>query len=476
MRVLLIGTYELGRQSFGLASAAAWLCREGAEVAQLDLHVGSMDDEAVMAADLVAYYIPMHTATRLAVVAARRARELNPSAYLCFFGLYAPMNESLLRSIGGSTILGGEFEEGLAALYRQLSDAGPKPVVDPSAAGSVEGSAELPQGNLGTSLGRQTFIVPDRRGMAALDRYAKVRLAPGDLRTAGYTEASRGCKHLCRHCPIVPVYRGRLRLVQQDVVIADVAAQVAAGARHITFGDPDFLNAPSHAKGIVGRLHEQFPHVTYDITVKVEHLLKHSGMLPWLRDTGCLFVTSAVESADDRVLRIFDKGHTVGDFIRVVASFREAGMVLNPTFVSFTPWTSIPGYVAMLALIAELGLVEHVAPIQYAIRLLVPQGSRLLDLPEVRKVVGHFDEAGLCHRWSHPDASVDRLHHDVVEIVAGWTTRGGSRPQVFESIWRLANDSLDHREETLQKAMGWSRSRCVQEPCTIPYMTEPWYC
>jgi hypothetical protein len=39
-------------------------------------------------------------------------------------------------------------------------------------------------------------------GLPALRQYAQVVL-PGDgFLVAGYTEASRGCKHLCRHCPL----------------------------------------------------------------------------------------------------------------------------------------------------------------------------------------------------------------------------------------------------------------------------------
>ena len=141
----------------------------------------------------------------------------------------------------------------------------------------------------------------------------------------GYTEASRGCRHLCRHCPVVPIYNGQFRVVQPDVVLADIDAQVAAGARHITFGDPDFFNGPTHAMRIVEALHAAHPDVTYDVTIKVEHLLQHRDLLPRLADTGCAFVTSAVESIDDRVLRLLDKGHTRAGLLRGGATLcREA--------------------------------------------------------------------------------------------------------------------------------------------------------
>ncbi len=305
LHILLISTYELGRQPFGLASPAAWLRNAGAEVTCLDLARQPLDEDALRTADAVAFYLPMHTATRLAIPVIRRTREINPSAHLCAYGLYAPVNAGLLRKLGVRTIAGGEFEESLLTLVRP-------------------GSAPL------ISLARQQFVVPDRSGLPPLTQYAQLVLPGGARRTVGYTEASRGCKHLCRHCPVVPVYQGQFRVVQREIVLEDIRRQVAAGAQHITFGDPDFFNGIGHATEIVQALHREFPEVTYDATIKVEHLLQHRGCLPLLRETGCAFVVSAVESVDDYVLRhIFDKGHTRADFVRVAQMFRDAGLVLR---------------------------------------------------------------------------------------------------------------------------------------------------
>ncbi|MCB0079236.1 MAG: radical SAM protein, partial [Anaerolineales bacterium] len=171
-----------------------------------------------------------------------------------------------------------------------------------------------------------------------------MHLGNGTTRITGYVEATRGCKHTCRHCPIVPVYNGRFRVVQKEVVLADIRQQVEMGAQHITFGDPDFLNGPGHVLPIVNALHREFPKVTYDVTIKIEHLLKYQKHLPRLRDTGCLLVTSAVEAVDDRILSIFDKGHTRSDFIRAVRLLDEVGLALNPTFVAFNPWITLEGY------------------------------------------------------------------------------------------------------------------------------------
>jgi radical SAM superfamily enzyme YgiQ (UPF0313 family) len=450
MNVLLISTYELGRQPFGLAEPAAWLERAGAEVACLDLSRDELGEGAVRRADLVAFYIPMHTATRLAVAALPMIRRLNPRAKLAFYGLYAPVNESYLRSLGAEIIVGGEFEEGLVEALRRL--------IAPS-----ESAPDIPV----VSLARQRFLVPKRSGLPSPARYAKLRLPNGEKKIVGSTEASRGCKHFCRHCPIVPVYNGIFRIIPRDVVLEDIRQQVEAGVEHITFGDPDFLNGPRHALDIVKALHQEFPWLTYDATIKIEHLLKHSNCLATLRDTGCLFVTSAVESVDDRVLVRLNKGHTVADFVAVVELFREAGLCLSPTFVPFTPWTTLEDYLRLLERISELGLVDHVAPVQLGIRLLIPAGSRLLELREVRDMTGPFDEPALVYPWASPDPEVDELCRVLQGAIHGAEKAGGTRREIFTRVWELAHRAAGQPAPQLPK---------LRARATIPYLTEPWYC
>lgn len=437
MQVVLISTYELGRQPYGLASPAAWLRAAGIQVTCLDLAVAGMPEAAMRAADLVALYLPMHTATRLTIELLPRIRALNPRAHLLAYGLYAPLNEALLREQGVQSILGGEFEQDLVRICAELAGA----------------SAEAPEIR---PLGRPT---PDRSGLPPLAAYAQLRTTEGD-RVVGYTEATRGCKHLCRHCPVVPVYQGRFRAVPRDLVLADIRQQVASGAQHITFGDPDFLNGPGHAIPIVTALHQEFPGLTYDVTVKVEHLLKHADLLPTLRDTGCAVVTSAVESFDDAVLARFEKHHTRADIIKTVALMRAHGLPLNPTFVTFTPWTSRESYRDLLQQIVDLDLIDHVAPVQYAIRLLIPAGSRLLELPEVQRLVGPFDQRALCHPWQHPDPAMDELFQQVRRVAQ----RSMPRRTIFAEIWRLAHERPAPEQIHL----------LADRP--IPYLTEPWYC
>src|SRR3982074_1184350 len=121
MKIVLISTYELGRQPFGLVSPAAWLRGRGHAVACFDLTRQGLDGGAVRAAELIAIYLPMHTATRLAAKLIPSLREQNPEAHLCCYGLYAPMNAAYLRGLGVGMILGGEFEAGLVGLAERIS-------------------------------------------------------------------------------------------------------------------------------------------------------------------------------------------------------------------------------------------------------------------------------------------------------------------------------------------------------------------
>ena len=450
-RALLLSTYELGRQPFALASPAAWLRRAGWDVDCVDLSKDKLRESAVASADFIAVHLAMHMATRMAGPVIARARQLNTAVRICAYGLYAPLNEAWLRSLGVTDVLGGEFEEDLVAL----------------AGARGAGLQTCPPAGLktrATPVPRLQFIVPDRAGLPPLARYARLLMPDGAEKIVGSTEASRGCKHLCRHCPVVPVYQGQFRVVQPEVVLADVDAQVGAGAQHITFGDPDFFNGPTHAMRIVEAMHAAHPAVTYDVTIKIEHLLNHRDLLPALAATGCSFVTSAVEAVDDRMLARLEKGHTRADFVEAVALCRAAGVTLSPTFVAFHPWLSLEDYCTLLDTVEELDLVDHVAPIQLAIRLLIPNGSRLLELQDVQERLEGFDPVTLTYRWVHPDPRVEALQSEVMRLVGIRLT--ANRRDVFDEISTLAHARAGMPRPAFARA-GAAR---------VPYLSEPWYC
>ncbi len=436
MKVVLLSTYDLGHQPFGLASPRAWLRRDGHSVTCADLAVERLSEAMIRDADVVAFHLPMHTATRMALPLIGRVKKWNPAARIACYGVYAPLQEELLRSLGVEAILGGEFEK---ALCDFVSGAATERI----------------------SLDRLKFLTPDRTGLPDLTRYSKLRQADG-ARLVAYTEASRGCKHLCRHCPIVPVYNGQFRIVQRETVLADIRAQVAGGATHVTFGDPDFFNGPKHAIDLIRAMHGEFPEVTYDAIIKIEHLLKHRDLLDTLRETGCVLITSAVESLDDVVLEKLRKNHTRADFLEAVDLTRRTGLALQPTFIAFTPWTTLESYRDLLRVLKDLDLVDNVAPVQLALRLLITPGSRLLELDEIRNLVGPLDPVSLVYPWVHEDPKVDDLSRFVFHIAHAHAKRG--RREQFLEIWRAAqNEPLEENFTLLPRA-------------AIPYLDEPWYC
>jgi len=455
VKIVLISTYELGRQPFGLASPAAWLRKRGHAVTCMDLSREALSEEAVRQAGLIACYVPMHTATRLTVELLEAVRKINPTAHLCAYGLYASLSAEILRAHGIGSLLGGEFEQALVDLAEHLSGLSATPHTHPL--------------DSNVSLNRLRFQVPDRAGLPSLREYAHLILPSGEHRVVGYTEASRGCKHLCRHCPVVPVYGGVFRIVEREVVLADIRQQVASGAQHITFGDPDFFNGVGHAMPLVEALHREFPALTYDATIKVEHLLQNAELLATLRVTGCLFITTAVESLDDAVLLKLEKGHTRADFFRAVELCRRAGIVLQPTFIPFTPWTTFEQLLDLFQEIQRLDMVEAVGPIQLAIRLLIPAESRLLELPEIQRIVGAFDTKALVYPWKSENSALDRLCEELQDIVAAGEKLRRGRSATFEKMWQAVGGAADRDFEMAGQHALPSRA-------TVPYLNEPWYC
>lgn len=422
----------------GLAWPKAFLERAGHAPETLDLAVDPFDEAKVRRADVVLIAVPMHTALRLGVRAAARIRQINPVCRIVFHGLYALLNADYLRQQGADAVVGGEVEAELVAL--------------------VEGKATR---GAGPALTRLDFPFPSRTGLPPLTRY--VSLAHGTrLVPAGYVEASRGCLHECLHCPIPAVYGGRFFAVPREVVLGDIRRLVADGAGHITFGDPDFLNGPTHAVRLVRALHEEFPGLTYDFTAKVEHLLAHAALIPEFAATGCLFVVSAVESLSDVVLGHLEKGHSRADVVRVLAVVREVGIGFRPSLLPFTPWSTLDDYLDLLDFVEREDLIDSVDAVQLTIRLLVPPGSLLLSRPAIQPFLGGLDADRFTYRWTHADPRMDGLQRAVSALVEG----GGS----FAEIRALAE-----RAAGLPRQTAGVRRPAPERP--IPArLTEPWFC
>jgi radical SAM superfamily enzyme YgiQ (UPF0313 family) len=457
--VLLIACYELGHQPLGLASPLGFLEQAGYAPAALDIAIERLDEAKVAQAHFIGIAVPMHTALRIGVRAIERIRALNPNCHICCYGLYATLNAEYLLTHGVDSVIGGEYEAPLLALIESI-DAG-----HDGAVGSVSQRGQI----AGPFLKRVEFRVPSRRALPPLKGYAQLE-RDGTRNSVGYVEASRGCKHHCLHCPIPPVYGGRFFAVPQEVVLEDIRSLVQSGAEHITFGDPDFLNGPTHALRVTRAMHAEFPTLTFDFTTKIEHILKHPELFSEFARLGCVFAVSAVESLSNTVLAHLEKGHTRADVFEALAIMRQAGVALRPSLVAFTPWTTLDDYIDVLDVVERESLIDHVDPVQYAVRLLIPPGSLLLQRPAVQPFLGPLDQAAFSYRWSHPDPRMDELHRAVTSLVEKVAKTDVDPALTFEHIRELATAVRDGREP---RAVTCSLSPTRRRS---PRLTEPWFC
>lgn len=434
MQVLLISTYELGRQPVHVASPAAALREAGHDVRTLDLAIDGMDDLLIAWAERVAISVPMHTATRLADSLVDGIRRMRPDLPVAIYGLYAGVSDA-----DCDIRLEGEYEPGLLAW---LDDRRPE----------------------SRHLGRSEFLTPDRSGLPALDRYARLEHG-GVAHLAGAVEASHGCRHRCRHCPIPSVYDGRIRVVPRGEVLADIAQLVGAGARHVTFGDADFLNAPAHSLAIIEAAHAAHPEVTFDATVKVSHILDHRDLWPRLAAANLLFVVSAFESTDDWTLEVLDKGHTRADMEEAVGLVRSAGLHIRPTWLPFMPWTR-PADVADIFQFLEMNdLATATDPVQMSIKLLVPRGSLLEEHPALFPHLDVYDDRTLTWRWEFEDPASELLQNELAGIAERASDCGEET---------LA--TLDRMRIAVSSGTGRTLAPIVESARSVPRLTESWFC
>lgn len=405
-----MSAYELGHQPLALAAPAGVLRARGHEVRCVDLSVESWDPELAAWADRVAASVSMHTAARI----------LRPvlgdlDRPVATYGLYASMCDDVAEPL----------------VSRDPVDA----LVTWVDGGAGDDDAPLPARDL----------------LPPLDRYAHL-VHRGEERMVASVAASRGCAHRCRHCPVPVVYDGRIRINDVDAVVADVGQQVALGARHVSYGDPDFFNGVHHALRVVRAVHERFPALTFDCTVKVEHILRHADVWPELAASGCLFVVSAFESVDDATLVRLDKGHTAADAARAVALLRGHGIEIRPSWLPFTPWASLADVQRILEFVAVHDLVGNVDPVQYTIRLLLPEGSLLVGHVEG---LGPWDPERLTYTWRSPLDPLQRRLAALVEESADEPIAA-----VYDSLRRAVG--LD--------PLGLTGGR------DVPRIDEPWFC
>jgi radical SAM superfamily enzyme YgiQ (UPF0313 family) len=451
---VLVSCYELGHEPLGVLTPAGVLDRAGYRARVLDIAVADFEPALVADAPLVAISTPMHTALRLGARVAARVREINPSAHICFFGLYAELHARYLVPALADSCLGAEFEADLLDLVAAVRDRGddtPRSVALTQRARVATGTRE-----------RTLDLSPRRAKGEHNDRYVRLQTENGDCAT-GYVIATRGCKHTCRHCPIPAAYGGTFYAIPADHVLADIDAAITLGAAHITFADADFLNGPTHALRIAREMNRRHPSVTFDYTAKIEHLRRHPDVADELQQLGNVFVVSAVESFNDEVLRRLDKGHTAAEAVSVIRRFAQRGQVLRPSLVPFTPWETRESLAQMFTIVAEEGLIDRIDPVQYSIRLLIPAGSLLLHDADLATRVGAFDATRFTHAWSHPDPQMDDLQTALAAISTTAAQQGDSAAETFLRMAEIA--APDRITRVTPRSAG-----------IAPRLTEDWFC
>ncbi len=439
MRVLLVSTYELGHQPLHLVSPATALSLAGHQIRAVDTAKETLGEVDLDWADRVAISVPMHTAMQLARRLHDKIRSRRPDLFIVYYGLYAAM----APKDDFTTFIEGEYEKALVA-----SMASSEPI------SSID-------------LSVQSFVVPDRSAVPALDRYAHLQIN-GEHRLVGYVEASHGCRHRCTHCPIPAVYDGVFRVVAPPVVLEDIDRMVEAGAQHITFGDPDFLNGPAHSMRVLKEAHHRHPDLTFDATIKVEHLLKHQALLAEFAGLGVLFVVSAFETVDDRTLLLLDKGHTASDMDRAATLVRGLGLEIHPSWMPFTPLTTPDDILAIFEFMDDHDLFGVTDPVQMSIRMLFPLGSLAARVTEFAEHLGHYDPLALSHPWKSADPRSDDLQRRIAQLAEEFAAGVGGIEPTFTEMWAAALDMAGAAREVAQIRMGATEGR--------PRMTEPWFC
>jgi radical SAM superfamily enzyme YgiQ (UPF0313 family) len=458
-KILLISGYELGHQPYHLAVAAAELIRGGHEVRCVDLAVEDAGCIDLEWPEAVALSVPMHTGAKIAVLFARRLVTQRPGVPIAFYGLYAhAAKEAFGRAC---TAIAGEYR---GPLLDWAEDVALGKAQDRSAPRTI------------SSLGRSPSVLPARHLLPPLERYAHL-LWNGRRVPVGYIELTSGCSHRCRHCPVPIVYDGRLRKTAIETTVADVAQLVAAGAGHISIGDPDFLNAPRFALESLEAIRSSVPEVTFDVTAKVEHVVAYRDLWHRLGKLGVVFVVSAFETTNERILRILDKGHTPAEAAEAVRILRSAGIEPRPSWLPFTPWTRAKDLLDIFEFCSSFDVVANVDPVQFSLKLLVPPGSLLLDVPEMRRYLEDYDTDALSFRWRVEDPATIELQKTLADIAerageGAWSIRSTVSAMAAE-VARVCALGESGMRQLLGRLQALTSDEVLR---SRPRLSESWFC
>lgn len=442
-QILAISTYELGHQPLVLANLASAFELAGLPYRLIDNSVANCtflvkDDFALSNGSLPSHIVismPMHTATQLGKTVAKRARVMfGSSIKLIAYGLYAEV------AIADGDLFDAAVPDG-----------------DPNSILKL----------LGVRTGRNSTRgeVPNRESLPGIQNYAHF-IASNSKKLVGYVETTVGCAHSCRHCPVPVVFGGTFRSIPAKTVLIEIDDLYAEGARHITFGDPDFLNGPAHALRIVRAMHQNHPDLTFDATVKVEHVLEQQGIWDEMAEMGLRFIVSAFEHTSDLILDKLQKGHSKLDMVQALSILRAAGIEVRPSLLPFTPWTQSTDLIELLDFIFEQDLAGSIDPVQLSIRLLLPLGSLVLEDPDVS--IGPWDPSMLSFSWVSLDPLVDQLQRQFAAMAEEAELSEADPRLTFALMRDAAYSHFGLKPVPLTSP--------IAEPRDRPRLSESWFC
>ena len=428
MKILLLSFYDLGKQPKIISELYKKLDNGSNQIDVVDYSIEeknlTLDNY-----DVLGIYASMHTAS---VLAEQYLRDRKLPNKLFVFGLYANVFSEMFSNF--QSIHSFDSDELESLLEVQLN----------------------PNYSFKHS-------VPDRTILPSITDYSHIVDGSNNL-IAGSVETTYGCKHECTHCPVPIEFKGMFKTFGTEKIITDVTNQVEEGAKHISFNDPDFFNGPKHALKILQLLNEKHPSITYDSTIKVEHILKYPDYFQELKNLNMLFVISAFETTNDHVLNILQKNHSFNDLNKAVELSLENNIDIRPTWMPFSPWTEQNDLISIIKLIENYKLRETVDPIQLTIKLLVPKNSLILKRPEMKEYLLDYDPASFSYAWQYKFPNIDNIQNELFTYVLQHESENE-----YTQYLGLVDILESHTNETLLNSEKYSQR-------IVPKLSETWFC
>ena len=381
MKILLTSFYDLGKQPKIIAEIVDRYNFSEIEFDFVDFSVENQNID-LENYDVLGIYAPMHTATILSIEYIKD--KILPNKMFTF-GLYGSVLEDFNSSIRHIK----DIESDELALFLEINDDH--------------------QFSLKNN-------IPNRQIFPDISNYAHLVDGSNNI-IAGSVETTYGCKHSCTHCPVPISFNGTFKTYSLEKIISDVENQVNQGAKHISFNDPDFFNGPIHALKILESLNKKFPTITYDSTIKVEHIIKYKKYFKELSSLNMVFVISAFETTNDLFLSILEKNHTSNDLNTSIEISQDFGIDVRPTWMPFSPWTELNDLSNIVNLIEKYKLRETVDPIQLTIKLLIPKHSLIIKKPEINKYLGNYEKNSLSFKWEYENNDVEKLQSSLFDFI-----------------------------------------------------------